>query len=132
MDLFDFFMPEQAQATHLRNISRSLSHNRTISRSSSVSARQTADKVSDLRDDVNFLTLVLASILRRLAETKTMSLADVSDLLGEIDGLDGFGDGGLDPGVLRGLLGVIKQDLSEEESEEEQINIVTTPRYRRR
>lgn len=52
------------------------------------------------------------AILKRLTETKTMSLADVQDLLTEVDAMDGVGDGGLEPGVLRGLLGVLKQDMN--------------------
>ena len=114
--MFDFFFPEQAQAMHLRRIAGRSSFGRASrrlpDRLPAGDAQQTTDQVSELRDDVNFLTLVLASILRRLSETETMSLADVSDLLGEIDGLDGVADGGLDPGVLRGLLGVVKQGLS--------------------
>ncbi|MEE3220007.1 MAG: hypothetical protein VX257_07080 [Planctomycetota bacterium] len=46
-------------------------------------------------------------------------------------------DSGLDPGVLRGILGVIKQEAvlqqdGAETIDPETINIVTTPRYRRR
>ena len=63
-----------------------------------------------------------------------MSLADVSDLLGEIDGLDGVPDGGLNPGVLRGMLGVLKENAPPAaESGPEKIKIDTGPiRYRRR
>ena len=93
-------------------------------------------EVADLRSDVAFLTLVVTAILKRLAENETMSLADMSDLLDEIDGLDGLPDGGLNPGVLRGMLGVLKQDGAQESgSNSEQIVIDTgrtrPTRYRR-
>jgi hypothetical protein len=88
--------------------------------------------VAALRTDVKFLTLVLTTILKRLAENKTMSLADVQDLLGEIDALDGMPDGGLDPNVLRGLLGVV-QRMDEDHPDSATFRIDADPleRYRR-
>ena len=130
MDLFDFFFPEQAQATHLRAIAKRGSlastdrHHRRDDKT---------DEIKALKEDVNFLALVLVALLRRFTETETASLADVQDLLEEIDGLDGVADGGLDPSVLRGLLGVLKQANAEEApSGNEEFKIVTIPRYRRR
>lgn len=105
MDLFDFFFPEQAQAAHLRSIA-------TAQRLRPPSSTFHEDEVAALKTDVRFLTLVVTAILKRLTETKTMSLADVQDLLTEVDAMDGVGDGGLEPGVLRGLLGVLKQDMN--------------------
>ncbi len=128
MDLFDFFFPEQAQASHLRKIARQRSyHSRTVS------GNDQSSEIKSLQDDVRFLTLVIVALLRRFSETETASLADVQDLLDEIDGLDGVADGGLDPGVLRGLLGVLRasnDNLSDTEHDE--FTIVTTPRYRKR
>ena len=137
MDLYDFFFPEQAEAGHLRSISRSMARSGGASRAAQNSARRAVDEVAELRGDVRFLTLVLATILKRLAENETMSLVDLADLINEADSLDGVADGGLDLGVLRGILGVLKQETAEEsESEEEQIDIVTestwSRRYRRR
>ena len=130
MDLFDFFFPEQAQATHLRAIAKRGSLAPTVRHHRS---DDQTDEIKALKEDVNFLTLVLVALLRRFTETETASLADVQDLLEEIDGLDGVADGGLDPGVLRGLLGVLKQANAEEApSGNEEFKIVTTPRYRRR
>ncbi len=137
MDMFDFFYPQQASAAHLRRISRSLAGSRSASSSAAAAAQRNESELTNLQADVRFLSLVTAAILKRLAEQETMSLGDVSDLLGEIDGLDGLPDSGLDPGVLRGLLGVIKQEAvlqqdGAETIDPETINIVTTPRYRRR
>lgn len=127
MDMFDFFFPEQAEAMHLRRIARN-----TAARSSapSVGAQQTNEEIAALRADVGFLSLVLAAILKRLDETQTMSLADVKDIVDEIDALDGVGDGGLDPGVLRGLLGVLRKETGAEEEQQDEFQI-DTARYRR-
>lgn len=128
MDLFDFFFPEQAQATHLRAIARkgSLTSQRIVRSDES-------SEIEALQEDVNFLTLVIAALLRRFAETETASLADVQDLLDEIDALDGVADGGLDPRVLRGLLGVLKESNDQQADRGgDEFKIVTTPRFRKR
>lgn len=133
MDLFDFFFPEQAQAKHLRDIARN--QRRAASMSASLSAKtvRQSDEVSALREDVKFLTLVVATILKRLAETKTMNLNDVRDLLDEIDALDGVPDGGLDPGVFRSLLGILKQEAEPEPAPgNEEFRIVTAPQHHHR
>lgn len=126
MDLFDFFFPEQAQATHLRKLVNQGKLERRASTSSS-------PDVKALEEDVRFLTLLMATILRRLAETETLSLADVRDLLDEVDGLDGHADDGLDPNILRGMLGVIKSKAEHPENgpTNDEFKIDTTPRYRR-
>ena len=129
MDLFDFFFPEQAQASHLRSIARSSG---LSTRTSARESGQLSD-LTDLRQDVRFLTLVLAAIIKRLSETETMNLADVQDLLDEIDTLDGVADGSLEPGVLRGILGVLKQDSGGDSGEgNDEFNIRATSRYRNR
>ena len=124
LDLFDFFFPEQAQASHLRKIA----NNRPQTKPASVER----DKIDALRRDVNFLTLVLTSILKRLDETKTLSLGDVQDILSGVDTMDGIADNGLDPKMLRGLLGALDPETNENSSNEnDEFKIVTTPRYRR-
>lgn len=107
MDFFDFFFPEQAQAAYLRQIAEQKA------RAIPAATRET-DDVATLKSDVKFLTLVLATVIKRLAETKTMSLADVQDLMDDVDSIDGVADAGLEPGVLRGMLGVLKHDVSPE------------------
>lgn len=130
MDLFDFFYPEQAQAAHLRKIAAA----QRMALSSSSSTSRQGNEIAALKSDVHFLTLVLATLLKRLAETQTMSLADVRDLLDEVDGMDGMANGGLEPGVLRGLLGLLKQDAeakADAESEAFQEIAELHRRYRR-
>ena len=127
MDLFDFFFPDQAQAHHLRRIA-----SRREKPVSTPSQIQPSAEIQSLREDVNFLVLVIAAILKRSNETEDASLGDVQDIIDEIDALDGVADGGLDPKVLRGLLGVLKAVDDEEVDSENEFNIVTTPRYRKR
>lgn len=128
VDLYDFFFAEQAQATHLRQIAKQGSLVRRPS-----SGIDHSSDLEALREDVRFLTLVIAALLRRCTETEMLSLVDVQDLLDEIDALDGVPDGGLDPGVLRGLLSVLKVDKdAQPENANEEFKIVTQSRYRKR
>lgn len=129
MDLFDFFFPEQAQAAHLRKIA-----SRQALSSAALSAGvHRSDELATLKADVRFLALVLTVVLKRLAETKTMSLADVQDLVDDVDSLDGSADGGLDPEVLRGLLGVLNRTQHADASDEEAFRVIAEldRRYRR-
>lgn len=128
LDLFDFFFPEQAQASHLRKLAKQRPFTPR-----SVRGTDHSSEIKALQDDVKFLTLVIMALLRRFSETETASLADVQDLLDEIDALDGVADGGLDPGVLRGLLGVLKKaEEDAAEADDEEIKIVTTRRHRKK
>ena len=103
MDLFDFFFPEQAQASHLRKIANNRRQTKPVNAGT--------DKIDSLQRDVNFLALVLTSVLKRLDETKTLSLGDVQDILNDVDTMDGIADNGLDPKMLRGLLGALDRKL---------------------
>ncbi len=131
VDLFDFFFPEQAQATHLRDIARSSKMSRRAS--NRVSGK--LNELSDLQEDVKFLTLVVAALVKRLTETETLNLADLQDLIEEIDQLDGMLDGHLEPGVLRGILGLLKEREASEPvagDEDEPITIREWPRFRKK
>jgi len=57
MDLFNFFFPEAAQASHLRRIA----NRRPITSRPAVSSEQSSE-IRALRDDVQFLTLVMTRI----------------------------------------------------------------------
>ena len=129
MDFFDFFFPEQAQATHLRDLARSSNLSR---RTSSRVSGQLSD-LTELREDMKFLTLVVAAIIKRLSETETMNLSDLQDLLDEIDQLDGVVDGNLEPGVLIGILGMLKEDESgnaNDDRDNEEFSIRENIRFR--
>ena len=129
VDFFDFFFPEQAQATHLRDIARSSK----MSRRASTRVSGKLNELSELQEDVKFLTLVVAALVKRLTETETLNLVDLQDLIDEIDQLDGELDGSLEPGVLRGILGLLKERETSEPGDsdgEESIQIREWPRFR--
>jgi hypothetical protein len=109
MDMFDFFFPEQAEAKHLRTISQQLAASNRVNARGAQIAQNVAADVAGLRKDLEFLTMVLLAIVKRMSETQLMSMADLADILKQVDGMDGEQDGGLDVGILRGMLGVLRQ-----------------------
>ncbi|HAY80713.1 MAG TPA: hypothetical protein DCY79_12975, partial [Planctomycetaceae bacterium] len=108
MDLFDFMFPEQAEASHLRSISRSLRTQTVAASGTRARIEQTQSSVEGLREDVHFLNMVVMAIIKRLTEKETMNMADISDILEQIDHLDGVQDGGLDINSMRAVLGAVK------------------------
>lgn len=134
MDLFDFMFPEQAEASHLRSISRHL-RTQNISASGTRSRLEaTNNSVESLREDVRFLNMVVMAIIKRLTENETMNMADISDILEQIDHLDGVQDDGLDINAMRAVLGAIKQSPSNqpENNDQEGLPQIQVDRYRRR
>lgn len=115
MDFYDFMFPELAEAGHLRHIHQELRASRRTRVRQVRSAGRREDDVAALRDevaslrtDLEFVSMALLAVLKRQQEDERLSLADLSDLFGEIDGLDGVADGGLDVDVLRGALGALR------------------------
>lgn len=99
MSLFDFFFPQQSQATHLRSLASSA---RIQTRRASRAAGALEQRVATLESDLGFASLVLAALMARLDERGHVTNAEVKALLAELDGLDGVKDGRLDLSVLRG------------------------------
>ncbi|MFK7740546.1 MAG: hypothetical protein AB8H80_09485 [Planctomycetota bacterium] len=62
-----------------------------------------ANDVTDLREDLGYVTLVLGSVLAKLDEKGTLSRADVQATMAELDVLDGVADGKLDIDVLKSV-----------------------------
>jgi hypothetical protein len=123
LDFYDFMFPEQSEAGHLRRIHAELRASRRARVRQIRSAGRQKDDVVVLRDEVDalradleFVSMALLAVLKRQQEGERMSLADLSDLFGEIDALDGVADGGLDVDVLRGALGAVR--AAEEEAPE--------------
>jgi hypothetical protein len=105
MELFDFLMPDQAQATHLRSIANQMrNQDRRHTRANL--------KVSDLETDVNSVALVCMALVATLVEKGVIDELDLKMQLDAIDGLDASDDGGLDMNVLRGALGLKKPDTA--------------------
>lgn len=68
MSLFDFFFPEQAQASHLRRLANQSIGQRKASQHNNAAVTQLEKRVSDLEDDLGFASLVLASAIAKLDE----------------------------------------------------------------
>ena len=103
MSLFDFFFPEQAQASHLRRLANQSSGRRKASQRNNAAVNQLEKRVSDLEDDLGFAALVLASVMAKLDEKGTLTRDDVRAAMKEVDEIDGVADGRLDINVLKGM-----------------------------
>lgn len=100
MSLFDFFFPEQAQATHLRSLANA---QRTSSRRSRRTESATDRRIDALEDDLGYVALVLGSLLQQIDDKGVVNRDDVKATIKELDGVDGVTDGKLDVSVLRGM-----------------------------
>jgi hypothetical protein len=134
VDLFDFMFPEQAEASHLRSISRSLRTQTVAASGTRARIEQTQSSVEGLREDVHFLNMVVMAIIKRLTEKETMNMADISDILEQIDHLDGVQDGGLDINSMRAVLGAVKTSAPADSGRgaEDELPRINVGRYRSR
>ena len=106
MGLFEMFFPEQAQAVHLRNLSQTM----VSSMMRSSRGNRHADKrIDEVAEDTAFLALVTFSMLRFLMKKGIVTEEEFKAHLAKLDELDGVRDGELDPAILRGALGLIKE-----------------------
>ncbi|MCA3007173.1 MAG: hypothetical protein INH34_02230 [Phycisphaerales bacterium] len=103
MSLFDFFFPEQAQASLLRTL---VNENRRKKRRETLEGRtleKAEDRIEALENDLGFVALLLGSLLAKLDEKGVLTRQDVKDAMPTLDGADGVADGKLDIRVLRGM-----------------------------
>ncbi|MBK8206817.1 MAG: hypothetical protein IPK87_08460 [Planctomycetes bacterium] len=101
MEMLDFFWPEWAQARQLREIAHALKTG---------GGRKTSPTriAVDLQADINSLALVCMSLMAALVEKGVISELDLQMHLQKLDELDAEDDGGLDPDLMRGALGLKK------------------------
>lgn len=99
MDLLDFFMPQPAQASHLRSIADSM-------RKQSAAAGKAQRSASRLEHDVGAVALVCMALVASLVEKGVISEADLQNHLKALDAMDTVDDNSLDPMVLRQRLGL--------------------------
>lgn len=104
MSLFDFFFPEQAQATHLRSIAQSARSQQLQSRSREVAAFHAQrrvnfqkggmnEQVARLEDELAQSALVIESLISLLEEKQVFSRQDLQLRVTQIDSADGVVDG---------------------------------------
>jgi hypothetical protein len=101
MSLFDFFFPEQAQASYLRDIAEQQTRN-TIRQSQASTTLEA--RVKHLETDLGYVTLILGSILDKLDEKGVVTRQDLKDATSALDKVDGVRDGKLDINILRNIL----------------------------
>jgi hypothetical protein len=99
MSLYDFFFPEQAQATHLRRIAEQQGFAVARNRRASVNLEA---RVRALENDLGYVTSVLGSVLDNLDAKGVVTRQDLKEAMAVLDAIDGVQDGKLDINVLRG------------------------------
>ncbi|MHC4393765.1 MAG: hypothetical protein ACYS22_20910 [Planctomycetota bacterium] len=106
MSLLDWFNPEYSQARSLRQLSKGLLAQGARSR---LSQKRSKRSLSDLTDDIGFVTMCLASLVDSLVEKGVITKEELVAHMKKVDGLDGVRDGKLDPNALRGATGMPKE-----------------------
>lgn len=108
MSLFDFFFPEEAQASHLRRLAdqqqrafRRNAHTNRAAEENGYRIAELEDRVMDLERDLGFVSLLLGSLLDAMEKDGTVSRRDVRAAMSELDGHDGYNDDRLDIDALR-------------------------------
>lgn len=101
MSFFDYLFPEQAQASHMRNIANSMSLSRTQGRITQARVERKAmtneKRVSELEDEVARMTIIMEGLLELFDEKELVSRVDLARKIGEIDARDGTIDGRITP-----------------------------------
>ena len=97
MSLFDFFFPEEAQASHLRRLADSHSVKNTqarLARSRVDRSISSADKrIKQLEDELGQMTILVESLLECIEAQGLVSRDQIAQKIGEIDMRDGVIDG---------------------------------------
>lgn len=103
MHLFDFFFPEQAQASHLRRLSENqgLGYRQKMIEENMRSRRHAEidRRLEHLEEELGFLTLMLESIVRKIEEKGVFTRAELKELMQSVDREDGRADGKFTPPI---------------------------------
>jgi nanoRNase/pAp phosphatase (c-di-AMP/oligoRNAs hydrolase) len=117
MSIFDFIFPEQAQASHLRDIADSSSkiansmRNKEANESNSVVKITVLQRrIGKLEDDVAMLSMINTLLIKKYIKDTGYSVEKLRAELAEIDKLDGGQGGGFDTGSMRKMLGIPLHD----------------------
>ncbi|MFK7768054.1 MAG: hypothetical protein AB8B55_12595 [Mariniblastus sp.] len=101
MSLFEFMFPQQAAASHLRQIANRQKRDDRWNRIRETDQTHLENRVDELEHDMGVVALILASILDTANENGTISRDEIKRKIEELDVLDGFRDGRLHVGFLR-------------------------------
>ncbi len=117
MGLKEFFFPEYAEAQNLKKVSRQMARKSRTGRRASKKASEAQKELENMEEDLGFLALVLMSLFNRLVEKDIISRDEVRDQLSEIDSLDGVEDGKLDLDMVRGAMGMARDEDGEDDED---------------
>ena len=109
MNLFDFLFPQQAAASHLREIREQQRQANEAEMQpkhlDAVRDKATTDalkmRIDDLENDMGFVVLVLGSLLSAIEEKGVVTRADVERELNELDLIDGKRNGKMSVRILK-------------------------------
>ena len=108
MSLFDFFFPEQAQASHLRRLAdqkhaEGKSESRTSQTIETNSFRifELEQRVTELERDLGFVTLLVAGFLKTVENKDYVTREEICSVMEKLDVLDSFQDGRLSVDALK-------------------------------
>lgn len=104
MSLFDFFFPEQAQASHLRRLAQNTSRKSAMENSARRRTLQLETRVEELEASLGFTTLVLGALVQALDQKGVVTRDDLRTVMHEVDSIDGVTDGKIDIDFLRGRM----------------------------
>ena len=110
MGLFEIFMPEVAEASHLRNISEQieLGNQRRSSDTNAISknAEAVAAELQALREENGLMSLLVMALIRKLCEYTPTTIEEIKALLFELDAADGTVDGKIDMAEVKKIFGI--------------------------
>ncbi|MEL7499996.1 MAG: hypothetical protein AAFN77_20500 [Planctomycetota bacterium] len=101
MSLFDFFFPQQATASHLRDLKNQQARQARIDRFRENAQENLEQRVEQLERDMGELALVLASLIEVANENDSISREELKQQVDDLDIADGFRDGQLHVRYLR-------------------------------
>ena len=108
MSLFEFFFPEQAQASHLRRLAdqqdtlqKDESAVQETIETNSFRIHELEQRVTDLERDLGFVSLLLAGFLKTIENKDYITRAEVCAVMEQLDVLDMFRDGRMSVDALK-------------------------------
>ncbi|GAA5496338.1 hypothetical protein Rhal01_02521 [Rubritalea halochordaticola] len=101
MSLFDFFFPEEAQASHMRRLadvaSRSEMQTRMARARQEQAGMSSAKRIEALEGEVAQLAIIVEALLEKLSDDGTLTRSQLAQKVAEIDARDGVIDGKITP-----------------------------------
>ncbi len=105
MGLFEFFLPEQAQAEHMREMASAMRAGARRAGRSGGQVSELEERVAQLEDDLDFLSLITLTLFATLHEKGLVDRNSLLQRINEIDMFDGEKDGKISPQTLRKAFG---------------------------